>query len=209
MSTSQRSTFGKTLAETEFCAVCGSVLLLPTRGSIAASSVVRCGTCSTGVEAGQFNGIAATTNVEFNSRELARKAHETSKHRHDEAVGPVVERKCWKCGHEKVSDSSHRCHLSLTTRRFRCRTRRCRRGRLTKDKPCSTRASTAARKTTRTVEEQSRAMNGSQPIQSRRTIAIMQILVPVVTKPTVQLRAEVISSVDVFDLSRARIECSH
>ena len=97
-----RSTFGTQLAETEFCSNCGTVLLLP-KHKIVSSTIINCVSCGQKVPASQFDGITAHTTLEFNSRELAKKAYLKSKTKQEDAIGPVVERKCWKCGHDKMS----------------------------------------------------------------------------------------------------------
>lgn len=94
--------FGDMLADSEFCSQCGSVLLLPQRGQFAAGSVINCVGCGHGVPAKQFDGIHAKTNIEFNSVELAKKAYFASRKTRQDAIGPVVDRQCWKCGHDKV-----------------------------------------------------------------------------------------------------------
>lgn len=97
--------FGKSqhIADLEFCTHCGSVLTFPK--VVTYSSELTCNSCSHKIAIKHFNGLSSTTRIEFNSKELAKKEFQKSKkdNKGDHAIGPVVDRKCWKCGHEKMS----------------------------------------------------------------------------------------------------------
>lgn len=96
------SSFSNTnTSQVEFCPNCGAVLLFP---ELTAIESLKCSTCNFSIDIQQFDGISSTTRIVFNERSLAKKAYEQSKNKKlEQAVGPVVERKCWKCGHDKMS----------------------------------------------------------------------------------------------------------
>ncbi|XP_054163996.1 DNA-directed RNA polymerase I subunit RPA12-like [Oppia nitens] len=83
-------------SQTEFCHICGTILPLPL--SIDIKDQMTCLVCNHTVDVNQFNGITSTTRITFNTRHLIHKSSHTSQ---DKAEGPVIERKCQKCGHEK------------------------------------------------------------------------------------------------------------
>ncbi len=82
----------------EFCLICGSILPLPlsTDGSLE----VKCRVCSNSIDVNQFDGISSTTRIVFNSRSLVSKSSDKNKTT-PESEGPVIERKCAKCGHDR------------------------------------------------------------------------------------------------------------
>lgn len=91
------------ISDLEFCSNCGSVLTFPKL--VTYSSELTCNTCSHKISIKQFDGLSSTTRIEFNSKELAKKEYQKSKNANnkEQAIGPVVDRKCWKCGHDKMS----------------------------------------------------------------------------------------------------------
>ncbi|CAG2102017.1 unnamed protein product [Medioppia subpectinata] len=76
----------------EFCDRCGAILPLPL--SIDVSSDISCSVCGFRVDVQRFHGITSTTRIVFNTRQVLHRSTADSQ-------GPVVERKCAKCGHEK------------------------------------------------------------------------------------------------------------
>ncbi|CAG2165829.1 unnamed protein product [Oppiella nova] len=83
---------------TEFCEKCGSILPLPL--SMDVVKEIRCHACEHVVDAKRFHGVAATTRIVFNTKSLINKGS-TEATRGSQSQGPVVERKCQKCGHER------------------------------------------------------------------------------------------------------------
>ena len=84
-----------TSEQVDFCERCGSVLPLPSY--LDDSPYVMCPICRLQVRASVFNGLSTFTRVVFNEREeLASRKRKTY-----DAEGPVVERLCAKCGHDK------------------------------------------------------------------------------------------------------------
>lgn len=83
-----------TSEQVDFCGRCGSVLPLPSY--LDESRFVSCPICSLQVDASVFNGLSTFTRVTFNERELVARKRKTI-----DAEGPVVERLCAKCGHDK------------------------------------------------------------------------------------------------------------
>ena len=82
----------------EFCCVCGSILPLPL--SIDVSTEIKCRLCEQTIDVNQFDGISSTTRIVFNSKSLIQKSNNKN-NTIPESEGPVVERKCAKCGHER------------------------------------------------------------------------------------------------------------
>nr|XP_027195969.1 DNA-directed RNA polymerase I subunit RPA12-like [Dermatophagoides pteronyssinus] len=84
------------IASKDFCARCGSVLPLPTFEDF--SSSVICPICNLTVDAKHFDGQATTVQrIWFNPRSNLNK----QRNKEINADGPVVERKCERCGHDK------------------------------------------------------------------------------------------------------------
>jgi DNA-directed RNA polymerase I subunit RPA12 len=83
----------------EFCVSCGSILPLPL--SIDISSEIECRVCNNKISVDQFDGITNTTTIVFNSRDLITKSKSNNKTNSSTSEGPIVERKCSKCGHER------------------------------------------------------------------------------------------------------------
>jgi len=87
--------------DVSFCPGCGALLPpLPPSGPL------RCLACKSGVPVEQFADVETSYTIVFNKRENVEKSHATSSKdddEHDEADGPVVERTCPKCGHQKMS----------------------------------------------------------------------------------------------------------
>ncbi|XP_068908968.1 DNA-directed RNA polymerase I subunit RPA12 [Tenebrio molitor] len=80
-----------------FCPDCGSILPPPKeKGGIV------CYTCSRKFPADVFEGYKVTYTINFNSGQKfdSKKDHKKIK---DENEGPVVDRKCPKCGNDKMS----------------------------------------------------------------------------------------------------------
>lgn len=84
----------------EFCSNCGSILPLPL--SIDLSSQIECRVCKLKIDVKHFDGINSHTRINFNSRDLFKKSSKKSSQNQDED-GPSVERKCYKCGHDKMT----------------------------------------------------------------------------------------------------------
>jgi len=82
--------------EVDFCPSCGA--LLP---SLAATGDVVCLACGYTVSSKLFHEKVIRYTVEFNSIEDSGRANKKKKG--DQADGPVVERKCPKCGHDLMS----------------------------------------------------------------------------------------------------------
>ncbi|KAJ3665743.1 hypothetical protein Zmor_001222 [Zophobas morio] len=82
-----------------FCPDCGSILPpLREKGG------VTCYTCARNFPAEVFKGYKVTYTVHFNSREkFQSRDDKKGKNDEDEDEGPVVDRKCAKCGNEKMS----------------------------------------------------------------------------------------------------------
>ncbi|KAI2800113.1 hypothetical protein RDWZM_004076 [Blomia tropicalis] len=78
----------------DFCSRCGSVLPLPSY--LDETSNVVCPICNKSVGANIFNGLSTFTRIHFNEIESM-----TRKQRQFDADGPVIERICAKCGHDK------------------------------------------------------------------------------------------------------------
>ncbi|OTF78061.1 hypothetical protein BLA29_002994 [Euroglyphus maynei] len=84
------------IASKDFCARCGSVLPLPTFENY--SSSVTCPICNLTVDAKHFDGQATTVQrIWFNPRSNLKK----QRNKEINADGPIVERKCERCGHDK------------------------------------------------------------------------------------------------------------
>ncbi|XP_017493000.1 PREDICTED: DNA-directed RNA polymerase I subunit RPA12-like [Rhagoletis zephyria] len=96
MDTSLSSNVIDTSEQVDFCDRCGSVLPLPSY--LDESRFVLCPICNLQVEASTFNGLSTFTRVHFNERELVAR-----KRKAIDAEGPVVERLCARCGHDKQS----------------------------------------------------------------------------------------------------------
>ncbi|RWS06467.1 DNA-directed RNA polymerase I subunit RPA12-like protein [Dinothrombium tinctorium] len=82
----------------EFCASCGSIMPLPVGRN--PSSLIKCVACDYSVPISHFNGRSSTTTIVLNPLESAIES--LTNRENEEIKGPVVERKCWKCGHEKM-----------------------------------------------------------------------------------------------------------
>lgn len=80
--------------EVNFCTRCGSVLPLPT--FLVESQQIACPICNLTVKATVFNGVNTFTRIHFNERDSASR-----KRRQFNAEGPIIERICAKCGHDK------------------------------------------------------------------------------------------------------------
>ncbi|CAG9122685.1 unnamed protein product [Plutella xylostella] len=81
-------------AATAFCTKCGSILpLLQEFGS------VKCYSCSADYNADNFNNIKFNYTVNFNTVTSATLENIVG----NEPDGPVVERKCPKCGNDRMS----------------------------------------------------------------------------------------------------------
>ncbi|XP_078605498.1 DNA-directed RNA polymerase I subunit RPA12-like [Branchiostoma floridae x Branchiostoma japonicum] len=87
----QRSAF---TSEADFCPDCGSILPLPGR-----EDVVTCKLCGFQVDVTEFDGVEVKTHIIFNKRESAKKEDRPA----EDTSGPLVDRKCPKCGHEGMT----------------------------------------------------------------------------------------------------------
>lgn len=81
--------------QVDFCARCGAVLPLPTY--IDEHRQLMCPICHLNVNPRIFHGVSTFTRIHFNERDLSA----AKKTLHIDAEGPVVERICAKCGHDK------------------------------------------------------------------------------------------------------------
>lgn len=80
--------------QVDFCTRCGAVMPLPSY--LDDTRHVACHICSLQVDASIFNGLSTFTRIQFNERDsIARKRRTFA------AEGPIVERVCAKCGHDK------------------------------------------------------------------------------------------------------------
>jgi len=82
--------------EVDFCPSCGA--LLP---GLTAKGDVTCVVCKYVVPSSLFDEKISTYIVHFNSQENT--AVRRKKKGDDQADGPVIERKCPKCGHDQMS----------------------------------------------------------------------------------------------------------
>ncbi|GLV34045.1 RNA polymerase I subunit H [Carabus blaptoides fortunei] len=83
-----------------FCPDCGAILpLLREKGN------VTCYTCCRQFEPGVFGNMEVKYTIHFNSKEAYSKNSKDVKKRkeQDSDEGPVVDRRCQKCGNEKMS----------------------------------------------------------------------------------------------------------
>lgn len=80
----------------DFCPECGSVL--PRPGPL---SAVRCPRCAFALDIADFEGRAVRTALEFNRLEAAGGGRGPDPA--PQAEGPVVERRCPRCGHEGMA----------------------------------------------------------------------------------------------------------
>jgi len=83
--------------DVNFCPACGTLLpSLPAHGN------VFCLACKHEIPIESFASLRTSYEVVFNKREAkSRKKRKAGEE--DEVDGPVVERKCIKCGHERMS----------------------------------------------------------------------------------------------------------
>ncbi|RWS31996.1 DNA-directed RNA polymerase I subunit RPA12-like protein [Leptotrombidium deliense] len=81
----------------QFCACCGSILPLPVGNN--PTALIRCVACDNGVPISLFNGVSSSTKIVFNNVQQSQQEMNTKM---QETMGPVVERKCWKCAHDKM-----------------------------------------------------------------------------------------------------------
>ncbi|XP_013194126.1 DNA-directed RNA polymerase I subunit RPA12 [Amyelois transitella] len=80
---------------TAFCARCGSILpLLQEFGS------VKCYSCKAIYEADNFSNLKFKYTINFNTISVVSQKDSVDT---DDAEGPVVERKCPKCGNDRMS----------------------------------------------------------------------------------------------------------
>lgn len=93
-SSPEKVTFNEELVD--FCTVCGTVLPLPEFSDL--SHNVECPLCHQTVGAEKFDGISTFTRVIFNERETISGRKQGKQ---IDADGPIVERVCPKCGHDK------------------------------------------------------------------------------------------------------------
>ena len=84
--------------DVNFCPGCGA--LLP---SLPLSGHVRCLACKNPVPIESFSAIETSYTIVFNKREDTKKKKKSGDEEDDAADGPTVERKCPKCGFEKMS----------------------------------------------------------------------------------------------------------
>lgn len=78
-----------------FCASCGALLpSLPEKGN-----TVSCRACKFAAPIDSFVGRETSYTIIFNKRENTK----AKKDEDDEDAGPTIERKCPKCGHDKMS----------------------------------------------------------------------------------------------------------
>ncbi|XP_014668736.1 PREDICTED: DNA-directed RNA polymerase I subunit RPA12-like [Priapulus caudatus] len=98
MSTSQQSSKFQSkpsfTSDIEFCSECGAILPLPGR-----DDVVVCRVCSYAIDVTEFAKIEINTKIVFNARE----EKQGTTHSSQDIAGPLVDRKCSKCGHEGMT----------------------------------------------------------------------------------------------------------
>ncbi|EEC13174.1 putative DNA-directed RNA polymerase I [Ixodes scapularis] len=83
-------------SDTDFCKNCGSVLPLP-----GLEDFVVCRRCDARIDVRNFDGLETTSKVTFNDRKVALK--KTSSASSAKPAGPLVDRKCSRCGHEGMT----------------------------------------------------------------------------------------------------------
>lgn len=81
--------------ELDFCPRCGTVLPLPDNSS----HLVKCKLCAFTIDVNDFDGKKTVSQVEFNRPETLIAGHEEAE---SSLSGPTIDRKCMKCGHEKM-----------------------------------------------------------------------------------------------------------
>lgn len=84
-----------TTADIAFCPTCGT--MLPSIPSVGPD--LTCMACKTRVSLESFAETETSYTVKFNKKETSLK----KKQGDDEDLGPIVDRKCPKCGHEQMS----------------------------------------------------------------------------------------------------------
>lgn len=80
-----------------FCPLCGSIL-----PELKASGKISCYNCKSSFGPDVFGDMEVEYTIHFNSYDPNRNQTKVKKEK-EEADGPVVDRKCPKCGHEKMS----------------------------------------------------------------------------------------------------------
>jgi len=84
--------------DVNFCPACGTLLpSLPARGN------VFCLACKHEIPIESFASVKTSYEIVFNKRDSGDAKKRKKKGGDDEVDGPVVERKCPKCGHERMS----------------------------------------------------------------------------------------------------------
>lgn len=80
----------------DFCPECGTILPLPGR-----EDTVTCYVCKFSIDVKDFDGLTMTSEVIFNDCEKALK--NSKKVIEETPSGPLIDRKCSKCGHEGMT----------------------------------------------------------------------------------------------------------
>ncbi|XP_016935983.2 DNA-directed RNA polymerase I subunit RPA12 [Drosophila suzukii] len=81
-----------------FCPSCGSILPeLQVKGN------VTCHNCKEEFQADVYSGEKSEFTIHFNTYDAKKLLNRTKQESESEADGPVVERKCPKCNHDKMS----------------------------------------------------------------------------------------------------------
>ncbi|EAT37552.1 AAEL010468-PB [Aedes aegypti] len=81
-----------------FCADCGSILPL-----MRMTGTVHCYNCHKVYNEGAFGTMEVAYTIHFNSYENKKAGQQQDRQKADAADGPIVSRKCPKCGNDKMS----------------------------------------------------------------------------------------------------------
>jgi len=81
------------LGDPDFCSECGAILPLP-----GIKDQVICRVCNHEVDSKEFDGMEITSKIVFNTE-----WKKESKHAAEIPDGPLVDRKCSKCGHDGMT----------------------------------------------------------------------------------------------------------
>lgn len=82
------------ITDLEFCPTCGTILPLP-----GMEDYVTCKLCGYKIHVQEFDGVKITSSIVFNRPETLQ----TNIEEGETSSGPLADRKCSKCGHEKMS----------------------------------------------------------------------------------------------------------
>ncbi|XP_048773527.1 DNA-directed RNA polymerase I subunit RPA12-like isoform X2 [Ostrea edulis] len=81
------------VTDLEFCPTCGTILPLP-----GIEDFVTCKLCGFKINVREFDGVNIVSSIVFNRPETLQTSNEDG----ESPVGPLADRKCSKCGNEKM-----------------------------------------------------------------------------------------------------------